>query len=109
MLADLFPDVREDSTEDRPRRRICRLCAVEVFLWGLKDWWVRERRKGYVEPSVVNRKDCPEGRNCSREADYGKSFFPIEFQPLIQDSPSLPAHAKECKSVPKHIGASLLI
>jgi E3 ubiquitin-protein ligase CHFR len=72
---ELFSDLHavaplpEGSTPESSRNRICRLCAAEIFLWGLKDWWIRERRKGFLEESIMNRKDCPEGRYCPRQKD----------------------------------------
>lgn len=27
-----------DPDPEAPRHRICRLCAQEVLLWGLRDW-----------------------------------------------------------------------
>ncbi|EKM79362.1 hypothetical protein AGABI1DRAFT_40399 [Agaricus bisporus var. burnettii JB137-S8] len=60
-----------DTDPDIPRSRICRLCAAEVFFAGLKDWWVRERQKGFLEPNVANRKDCPHGEACSHQKDFG--------------------------------------
>ncbi|KAJ3500691.1 hypothetical protein NLJ89_g9681 [Agrocybe chaxingu] len=71
---DLFSDIHAvaPSAENNPeaaRNRICRPCAAEVFLWGLRDWWIRERQKGFVEGSVMNRKDCPEGSSCILQKD----------------------------------------
>src|SRR6267154_2250485 len=60
-----------DPNPDAPRSRICRLCATEILLWGLKDWWVRERQKGFLDESVSNRPDCPEGTGCSKQKDLG--------------------------------------
>jgi E3 ubiquitin-protein ligase CHFR len=48
-----------------PRNRICRHCAGEVFLWGLRDWWAQERVKGRVAPHVLARKNCPGGKHCT--------------------------------------------
>ncbi|TFK68577.1 hypothetical protein BDN72DRAFT_841547 [Pluteus cervinus] len=71
---DLFTDLHAvtpgvDLDPDAPRNRICRLCATEVLLWGLKEWWVRERQKGFLEGEVMNRSDCPDGSNCTRQKD----------------------------------------
>ncbi|KIM89127.1 hypothetical protein PILCRDRAFT_768313 [Piloderma croceum F 1598] len=63
-----------DPNPDAPRTKICRLCAAEILLWGLKDWWVRERQKGYLDESVSKRKDCPEGSECSKQKDLGWCF-----------------------------------
>jgi len=71
---DLFVDVHAvasgiDPDPEAARSRICRLCATEVLLWGLKDWWVRERQKGFLQGNVLGRKDCPEGSGCGRQKD----------------------------------------
>lgn len=76
MELDLFTDVHgvaasPDPTPEAPRNRICRVCATEVLLWGLREWWIRERRKGLLEASVLNRKDCPNGSACSQQRDLG--------------------------------------
>ncbi|KII86933.1 hypothetical protein PLICRDRAFT_274455 [Plicaturopsis crispa FD-325 SS-3] len=73
---DLFTDVHgvaagADPDLNAPRSRICRLCATEVLLWGIRDWWIRERQKGFLEESVLSRKDCPEGSGCGRQKDLG--------------------------------------
>ncbi|KAI0771264.1 hypothetical protein BD413DRAFT_552367 [Trametes elegans] len=66
-----------DPNPNAPRNRICRMCAAEVLLYGLRDWWIRERKKGFLEEHVMARPDCPEGSQCPRQKDH--------------------AHAKECK------------
>ena len=60
-----------DPDPNAPRNRICRLCASEILLWGLRDWWVRERQKGFLEEDIMARKDCAEGQACSRQKDLG--------------------------------------
>lgn len=80
MELDLFLDVHSvaggvDPNPGAARENICRLCATEVLLWGLRDWWVRERRKGFLEESVTSRPDCPEGSGCTRQKDHGKLKF----------------------------------
>ncbi|KAG6897755.1 hypothetical protein C0992_011424 [Termitomyces sp. T32_za158] len=59
-----------DSDPEAPRVNVCRQCATEVFFWGFKDWWVRERQKGFLEEAVTNRKDCPDGEACGRQTDH---------------------------------------
>ncbi|KAA1469939.1 hypothetical protein DENSPDRAFT_652747 [Dentipellis sp. KUC8613] len=71
---DLFTDVHNvvpgpDPGIDSPRQRICRMCATEVLLYGLRDWWVRERQRGFLDPSVMNRPDCPDGSHCEKQHD----------------------------------------
>jgi hypothetical protein len=58
------------NVSSRPRAlnlhlsKICRTCALEVFYWGAKQWWVKERARAHTErtlpPPVRERKDCPE-------------------------------------------------
>ncbi|KAH9179196.1 hypothetical protein EDB89DRAFT_1925888 [Lactarius sanguifluus] len=72
---DLFLDVHNvppgpEPGLDAPRQRICRMCATEVLLYGLKDWWVRERKKGFLDASVAERPDCPEGPTCRRQKEH---------------------------------------
>jgi len=72
---DLFMDVHSvaggiDPGPTAPRNRICRICATEIFLWGLRDWWVRERKKGFLEGDIIKRPDCPDGSSCTRQKDY---------------------------------------
>jgi len=55
---------------DAPRERVCRMCATEVLLYGLKDWWVRERKKGFLDASVTERPDCPDGPTCRRQKEH---------------------------------------
>ncbi|KAG1906614.1 uncharacterized protein F5891DRAFT_1003014 [Suillus fuscotomentosus] len=71
---DLFVDIHSvtagiDENPDAPRNRICRQCATEVMLWGIKDWWIRERQKGFLQETVTRRPDCKEGTSCSRQKD----------------------------------------
>jgi hypothetical protein len=58
---------------EAPRTRICRHCATEVLLWGLKDWWIRERQRGFVEEEIMKREDCPEGERCGSQHVLGSS------------------------------------
>ncbi|RDX53271.1 hypothetical protein OH76DRAFT_1343155 [Lentinus brumalis] len=74
---ELFVDIHPvaggaDPDPNAPRHRICRICATEVLLYGLRDWWVRERKKGFLEEHVMGRPDCPEGSQCLRQKDHGK-------------------------------------
>ncbi|OSD07204.1 hypothetical protein PYCCODRAFT_1381772, partial [Trametes coccinea BRFM310] len=59
-----------DPDPSAPRTRICRMCAAEVLLYGLRDWWIRERKKGFLEEHVMARPDCPEGSQCPRQKDH---------------------------------------
>ena len=47
-------------------------------MWGLKVWWVQERRKGFLEASVLERPDCPEGVECERQKDQGEFYLFFE-------------------------------
>lgn len=62
-----------DDNPNAPRARICRHCATEVLLWGLKEWWIRERQKGHLDAAIANRPDCEQGGLCSRQKELGKS------------------------------------
>lgn len=71
---DLFREIHAvapsgDVALDSARGKICRHCAAEILLWGLKDWWIRERRKGFLREQIVNRLNCPEGSSCVRQLD----------------------------------------
>jgi E3 ubiquitin-protein ligase CHFR len=73
---DLFLDVHNvppgpEPGIDAPRQRVCRMCATEVLLYGLKDWWIRERKKGFLDASVAERPDCPDGPTCRRQKEHG--------------------------------------
>jgi hypothetical protein len=77
--SDLFMDVHPvspgvDPDPTAPRNRICRMCATEVLLWGLKEWWVQERKKGFLEDHIAKRPDCPDGGGCGRQKDAGELF-----------------------------------
>ncbi|CAE6516793.1 unnamed protein product [Rhizoctonia solani] len=58
------------------RRRICRECATEVFLSGLKDWWAREMRtpigKERLPVWVVSRQMCENGEVCADQMNNGQ-------------------------------------
>jgi len=74
---DLFVDVHSvppgpEPGLDAPRQRICRMCAAEVLLYGLKDWWIRERKKGLLDANIAERPDCPDGTTCRRQKEHGK-------------------------------------
>lgn len=51
------------------------MCAAEVLVWGLKLWWVQERKKGSLEPQILNRPDCADGPECIRQKDQGESVL----------------------------------
>ena len=79
---DLFVDVHSvppgpEPGLDVPRQRICRMCAAEVLLYGLKDWWIRERKKGLLDATIAERPDCPDGTTCRRQKEHGKFFFSL--------------------------------
>ena len=44
--------------------KVCRACALEVFYWGAKQWWIKERANAHTEGTlpraVRDRKDCPD-------------------------------------------------
>ena len=90
-----------ETNSDAPRNRICRNCATEVLVWGLKEWWVRERQKGFLEEEIMKRKDCPEGDKCEKQTDLGIALFHPFMKFLADPTPfiaSCTVHARECKS-----------
>ena len=58
--------------------KICRTCAAEVFFWGARAWWIKERAKavesGELPENVRSRKECPELGRCDKEDDNGVFF-----------------------------------
>ncbi|KZT19495.1 hypothetical protein NEOLEDRAFT_1077597 [Neolentinus lepideus HHB14362 ss-1] len=99
---ELFADVHgvasgTDPDPTAPRSRICRICATEVLLWGLRDWWIRERQKGFLEEDVLRRKDCPDGWGCQKQKDLGAyaSLPPWMNQEYLQNFDVV--HARECE------------
>lgn len=77
--AEVFVDVHRvvggpEPEPSAPRNKICRICATEILLWGLRAWWVRERKKGLLDGAVLRRPDCPEGRACNRQRDHGTIY-----------------------------------
>lgn len=96
---ELFSDIHGvtpgvELSADAPRNKACRMCATEIFLWGLKEWWLRERAKGFLEEK---RKDCPEAATCTRHRDdMGKSSH-LNLSSSSHYRLVLTAHARECK------------
>ncbi|KAJ7625401.1 hypothetical protein DFH06DRAFT_1444554 [Mycena polygramma] len=82
---ELFPDPEPEA----PRSRICRQCASEVLLYGLRDWFLRERQKGFLEESVLSRKDCVDGADCGRQRDlaHAKEFNHLISNPVAVGQP----------------------
>ena len=60
-----------DPDPSAPRRYICRVCATEVFLYGLRDWWIRERRKAIKDGVFPQKPNCISGRACESLNDPG--------------------------------------
>jgi len=102
-----------DPNPDAPRTRICRLCATEVLLWGLKEWWIRERQKGFLDETVSKRTDCPEGTGCSKQKDlahareYNHIIVNMQ-QQLLPQGFSEPGMAPESTNVTGTGGAAML-
>ncbi|KAG8822980.1 hypothetical protein FRC18_010855 [Serendipita sp. 400] len=67
--------------------KICRKCAAEVFFWGARDWWIKERAKAVASNELAEdirkRKDCENIGACEREFDnsHAREFNHIP-QPL---------------------------
>ncbi|OJT13976.1 hypothetical protein TRAPUB_9460 [Trametes pubescens] len=101
---DLFMDLHPvpggiDPDPNAPRTRICRMCSAEVLLYGLRDWWIRERKKGFLEEHVMARPDCAQGGQCPRQKDHAHAK---EFNHLIA-----PADAADAAPVPAPVPAPL--
>ncbi|KAI6027655.1 hypothetical protein BKA83DRAFT_4232205 [Pisolithus microcarpus] len=69
------------------RTRICRHCAADILLWGLKEWWVREREIAIQKGLLQRRPDCEAGSSCSRQKDLAHTK---EFNHVIIGTPVLP-------------------
>lgn len=99
---DLFTEIHGvaggvDPDPTAPRQKICRWCATEVFLWGIRDWWIRERRKGGVSAVILDKPDCPSGKSCRNQKDPGEGsrllwMGPNTYLKFNAD------HARECTS-----------
>jgi E3 ubiquitin-protein ligase CHFR len=89
VFADMWTvDPCVDPDPSAPRRNSCRMCAAELLLSGLRDWWIRERQKGLVKEEVLARKDCPDGFACHRQSElaHAKEFNHILM--TVHDSPA---------------------
>lgn len=78
---DLFAEIHgvaggTDSDPAAPRQKICRWCATEVFLWGIRDWWIRERGKGRLPAVIFDKPDCVGGKSCrnQKDPDHAREF-----------------------------------
>ncbi|KAJ3842804.1 hypothetical protein F5878DRAFT_359975 [Lentinula raphanica] len=99
-IAHSGPSVEPESSD--PPHKICRLCACEIFIWGIKDWWIRERRKAFVDKILMQRKDCPEGSACAMQSefDHAREFnHIIDGKPVEMGTPAEPEPSKD-SSVP---------
>ncbi|KAF9778622.1 hypothetical protein BJ322DRAFT_1091620 [Thelephora terrestris] len=77
---DLFTEIHgvaggADPDPAAPRQKICRWCATEVFLWGIRDWWILERRKGRVSATILGKPDCAGGKSCRNQKDPGEALL----------------------------------
>ncbi|KAJ3524086.1 hypothetical protein NM688_g8623 [Phlebia brevispora] len=118
---EIFMDVHRVAGGPEPeagaiRNRICRICATEVLLWGLRQWWMLERKKGRLDESVTSRLDCSEGRACPRQKDHvhAKEFnhiiLPRELPQLnagsaLQNHPQPQAGPSQVPDVPRELSA----
>ncbi|EAU85893.1 hypothetical protein CC1G_02916 [Coprinopsis cinerea okayama7 len=107
LESDAFLDVHGgvlDAIPQGPFNRICRVCAAEALLWGLKDWWIRERQKGHLDTAILGRPDCPDGNACQRQKEtaHAKEFNHIISPPQSSPPPnaSLPISAPPEGAVP---------
>jgi len=65
-----------DPNPAAPRQTICRWCATEIFLWGIRDWWIRERKKGRVSAAILAKPGCASGKSClnQKDPDHAREF-----------------------------------
>ncbi|KAL5482947.1 hypothetical protein ACEPAI_9542 [Sanghuangporus weigelae] len=108
-----------DPGPTAPRRLICRLCAAEVFLYGLRDWWIRERQKAVIEGKLEERRDCLDGPSCGQLSDaahakeFNHLFGPgnVELVPQAAASSSsiLPPHAAGNRDMSPSVTSSLFL
>ncbi|KAF5382644.1 hypothetical protein D9615_002795 [Tricholomella constricta] len=103
MELELFSEIHgvtpgTDPDPEAPRSSICRQCAAEVFLWGLREWWIRERQKGFLEEHIMNKKNCPDGRACDLQLDlaHAREFNHIFAAP----EPTAPAPVSGLTPIP---------
>ena len=101
--SDIFLDVHPvtagtDPDPSAPRNRICRMCATEILLWGLREWWVIERRKGFLDEGILKRPDCPEGMACSRQKHHGAYMLPWAHFPSRLLTRALPQRTRKTVS-----------
>lgn len=122
-----------ESVPQGPYNRICRMCSAEVLLWGLRDWWTRERQTGQLDAAVLGRPDCPDGNRCLRqkETEHTRQFNHIiasvpmsssiaieePFRgpnPMTASSPSIEAierminpQSRSSPAIPQHRSAAL--
>ncbi|KAF7298869.1 RING-type domain-containing protein [Mycena indigotica] len=97
---ELFVDVHPlpagiDPDPQAPRNKICRGCAAEVFFYGLRDWFLRERAKGFLEEAILGKKNCENGAECTRQ---GELEHAREFNHMVPFVGS-PSHTGEVAAV----------
>lgn len=78
---DLFTEIHGvaggvDPDPTAARQKICRWCATEVFLWGIRDWWIREKKKGQTSTANADKPDCASGKSCGnqKDPDHAREF-----------------------------------
>lgn len=85
----LFNDVHgagvADPESTAPRRRVCRDCAGEIFISSLMLWWVMERKKGDMDPSITSRPDCKSGPRCENQRNLGQFLFVLIVRYALTD------------------------
>ncbi|KAF5338926.1 hypothetical protein D9611_008728 [Ephemerocybe angulata] len=86
--SDVFSEIHgSGQIPQGPFNRICRACASDVLLWGLKDWWIRERKKGLLDEAILRRPDCANGSQCQRQKDaaHAREFNHVIAPPVPQE------------------------
>jgi len=71
-----------------------------VLLWGLRDWWIRERQKGFLDEAVSKRADCPEGSGCGKQRDlaHAREFNHVIGPQPTELQPEKPAVSSEAEA-----------
>ena len=70
--------------------KMCRGCALEVFYWGAKQWWIKERANAHTEGTLPRaareRKDCPEMfQYVKKEGEQGDGELVVMICPQEDD------------------------
>jgi hypothetical protein len=97
---DISPNANTSANATNPTSRpravnlhlskICRGCALEVFYWGAKQWWIKERANAHTEGTLPRaareRKDCPDMfQYVKKEGEEGDGELDVRICPQEDD------------------------